>query len=112
LYASAEARASVIIKQEKDLTVRTCEVNQRAWDVEELEGQLQEREELDDITLSHELEVLSTHETTLEHHEADLDQERKALEDARAQVLAHELNADTQEAGLRDQEVRLMAWEW
>jgi hypothetical protein len=42
-------------------------------DVEELEGQLLEREErllereeLDDITLHHELEVLSTHESTLE----------------------------------------------
>jgi hypothetical protein len=67
------------------------QVNQRARDVEELEGQLLEREgrlleqeELDDITLYRELEVLSTHESTLERREADLDQERKALEDVRA----------------------------
>jgi hypothetical protein len=59
--------------------------------VEELEGQLLEWEgwlleweELDDIMLCHELEVLSTRESTLERREADLDRERKALEDARA----------------------------
>jgi predicted nucleic acid-binding Zn-ribbon protein len=72
------------------------------WEVEELEGQLQEgegqlqewegqlqeREELDDITLHRELEVLSTRETSLKRCEAELEQERKALEDARAQILA------------------------
>jgi hypothetical protein len=86
--------------------------------VEELEGQLLEREgrllereELDDITLCHDLEVLSTHESTLERHEADLDQERKALEDAHADVLAWELDTDSREAGMRDQEVRLVARE-
>jgi hypothetical protein len=31
--------------------VRTCQVNQREQEVEKLEGLLQEREELDDITL-------------------------------------------------------------
>jgi hypothetical protein len=103
LYASAEARASAVIKQEEDLAMRTCQVNQRARDVEELEGQLQEWEELDGITLLRELKVLSTRETTLEHHEADLDRERKALEDARTQVLARELDADSREDGLRDQ---------
>jgi hypothetical protein len=36
-------------------------------------GWLLEQEELDDITLRRELEVLSTHETTLEHREANLD---------------------------------------
>jgi hypothetical protein len=27
LYASAEARASAVIKQEEDLAVRTCQIN-------------------------------------------------------------------------------------
>jgi hypothetical protein len=39
-YASVDAWASAVIKQEEDLTVRTCQVNQRAREVEELEGQL------------------------------------------------------------------------
>jgi hypothetical protein len=69
------------------------------------------QEELDDITLRREPEILSTRETTLERHEADLNWERKALEDARAQVLARELNADSREADLRDQEARLVARE-
>jgi hypothetical protein len=102
LYASAEAQASTDIKQEEDLTAHARQVNQRAWEVEELEGQLQvweghvlEWEELDDITLRHKLEVLSTRETSLEHHEADLERERKALENACAQILARELGADS-----------------
>jgi hypothetical protein len=118
LYASAEAQASAIIKQEEDLAMRARQVNLQTWDVEEVEGQLLEqegrlleREELDDITLRHELEVLSTHESNLERHEADLDRERKALEDARVQVLTHELDADSQEADLRDHEARLAAQE-
>jgi hypothetical protein len=44
LYALAKARASAIIKQEEDLTVCALQVNQQVRDVEELEGQLQERE--------------------------------------------------------------------
>jgi uncharacterized protein (DUF3084 family) len=59
--------------------------------VEELEGQLLEREErllereeLDNITLCRELEVLSTRKSTIERHEANLEPERKALEDAHA----------------------------
>jgi hypothetical protein len=44
LYTSVEARASAIIKQEEDLAVRARQVNQRVWEVEELEGLLQERE--------------------------------------------------------------------
>jgi hypothetical protein len=79
--------------------------------VEELEGQLQEQEQLDDITLRHELEVLSTRETGLERREADLEWEWKALEDARAQILADELDADSRETGLRDQEAKLAARE-
>jgi hypothetical protein len=43
LYASAEARAGAVIKQE-DLAVHARHVNQRAWEVDELEGKLQERE--------------------------------------------------------------------
>jgi hypothetical protein len=91
LYALAKARANVVIKQEEDLAVYVRQVNQWARDLEELEGSLLEREErllvweeLDDITLHHELEVLSTRESTLVHREADLDREWKALKDARA----------------------------
>jgi uncharacterized protein (DUF3084 family) len=111
LYASAEVQAGAFIKQEEGLAVRARQVNQRAREVEELEGQLQEQEQLDDITLRHELEVLSTRETGLERREADLEWEWKALEDARAQILADELDADSRETGLRDQEARLAARE-
>jgi hypothetical protein len=111
LYASAEARANVVIKQEEDIAARTCQVNQRAREVEELERQLLEREELDDITLRHELEALGTHESSLDRREAELDKERKGLEDARAQILVRELDAETQEVGLRDQDARLAARE-
>jgi hypothetical protein len=45
------------------------------------------------------------------HREADLEREQKALEDARAQILAHELDANSREIGLRDQEARLAALE-
>jgi hypothetical protein len=51
LYASAEARSSAITKQEEDLAVRARQVNQREREVEMLEELLQERKELDDITL-------------------------------------------------------------
>jgi uncharacterized protein (DUF3084 family) len=104
LYASAEARASAITNQEEDLAVRARQVNQREREVEKLEGLLQEREELDDITLRRQLEALSTRETSLDHREADLEREHKALEDTRAQILAWELDADARDTGLRDQE--------
>jgi hypothetical protein len=68
-------------------------------------------EELDDITLCHELEVLGTRESTLDHREADLDREWKALEDSHAQILVHELDADSREANVRDQESRLAVQE-
>jgi hypothetical protein len=71
-------------------------------DVEEPEKQLLEREELDDITLCREVEVLGTRKSTLDRREANLDRERKALEDTRAQVLTRELDTDNREAGLRD----------
>jgi hypothetical protein len=100
LYASADA----VIKLEEDLVVRVCQGNQWAWEVEELEGQLQEREELDDITLRR--------ETSLKHLEGELEQEWKALEDARTQIIAQEINADSWETGLRDQEARLVTREW
>jgi hypothetical protein len=70
-----------------------------------------EQEELDDITLCCELEVLSTHDTSLDHRETNLEWERKGLEDARAQILACEFDANSRETGLRDQEARLVARE-
>jgi hypothetical protein len=111
LYDSVEARASAVIKPEEDLAVRACQVNQWAREVEELEGLLQEREELDEITLRCELEALSTRETRLDRREADLEREQKALEDAHAQILARELDANARETGLWDQEAILMARE-
>jgi hypothetical protein len=56
--------------------------------------------------------VLSIHETSLKRREADPEREWKALEDARAQILAHELDADSRETGLGDQKARLAAREW
>jgi hypothetical protein len=79
--------------------------------VEKLERLLYEQEELDDITLRRELEALGTCETSLSYREAELEQEQKALEDARAQILAHELDEDARGTGLRDQEARLVARE-
>jgi hypothetical protein len=111
LYASAEARATVVIKQEEDLAARTRQVNQRAREVEDLERQLLEREELDEITLRRELEALGTHESCLDRREVELDREREGLKDARVQILARELDADAWEASLRDQEARLAARE-
>jgi hypothetical protein len=72
LYASAEARAAVAIKQEEDLAARTRQVNQQAREVEEMERQLLEREELDGITLHRELEALGTCESGLERRETEL----------------------------------------
>jgi hypothetical protein len=66
LYASTEARATVVIRQEEDLAARTRQVNQRAREVEELERWLLEGEELDGITLHRELEALGTRESGLE----------------------------------------------
>jgi hypothetical protein len=103
LYASAEARANVVIKQEEDLAARTCQVNQRAREVEELERQLLAREELDEIMLCRELEALGTRESCLDRREAELDREREGLKDARVQILARDLDANAREAGLRDQ---------
>jgi hypothetical protein len=47
----AEARASAVTKQEEDLAVHAHQVNQREQEAKKLEGLLQERDELDDITL-------------------------------------------------------------
>jgi hypothetical protein len=77
-------RALADAKQEEDLAVCARQVNLWEREVEKLEGLLQEREELDDITLRCELEALSTHETCLDRHEVDLEWDLKALEDARA----------------------------
>jgi hypothetical protein len=60
------------------------QLQEREEQLQEWELQLQEWEELDDITLCHELEVLSTHEISLERHEVELEREQKALDDARA----------------------------
>jgi hypothetical protein len=84
---------------------------QPAREVEELERWLLEREELDGIMLCRELEALGTRESGLERREAEHDREREALKDAHVQILAHELDADAREAGLRDQEARLAARE-
>jgi hypothetical protein len=111
LYASAEAHAAVVIKQEEDLAVRTRQVNQLVREVEELERRLLEREELDEITLRRELEALGTRESGLDRREAKLDREREGLKDARVQILARELDADAREDGLRDKEARLAARE-
>jgi hypothetical protein len=77
--------------------------------VEKPEGLLQEWEELDDITLRRDLKVLSTCETSLDCRVADLEQEQKALEDARAQILARDLDVDAWDTGLRDKDARLVA---
>jgi hypothetical protein len=75
--------------------------------VEKLEGLLQEREELGDITLGRELKVLSTRETSLDRRVADLEREQKALKDVHAQILVRELDMDARDTGLRDQETQL-----
>jgi hypothetical protein len=51
LYALADARVSAVTKQEEELAARACQVNQQEQEAKKLEGLLQEREELDDITL-------------------------------------------------------------
>jgi hypothetical protein len=102
LYTSVKARANAVTKLEEELDARARQVNQWEQEAEKLEGLLQEREELDDITLRRELEALSTRETSLDRHEADLEREQKALEDVHAQVLARELDADARDTGLRD----------
>jgi hypothetical protein len=84
--------------------VRARQVIQREREVKKLEGLLQEREELDDITIRRELEALSIHKTNLDHRETNLEREQEALEDAHAQILARELDADARDTGLRDQE--------
>jgi hypothetical protein len=109
VYILAKARASVITKQEEDPTMRSRQVNRWEWEVEKLEGLLQEREELDDITLQRELKVLSTHGTSLDRRETVLEQEQNALEDA--QILVRELDTDARDTELRDQEARLAARE-
>jgi hypothetical protein len=111
LYASVEARAAIVIKQEEDLAACTRQVNQRAREVEELERRLLEREEPDEITLRHKLEALGTRESGLNRREAELNREREGLKDARVQILARELDADARVAGLKDQEARLAARE-
>jgi hypothetical protein len=71
LYASIEARASVVIKQEEDLAVHTCAIDKRECMAEEMEEKLQEREGLDDL----ELESLASHESNLTCCDSSLKEE-------------------------------------
>jgi hypothetical protein len=89
LYASAEARANTLIKREEDLTTRVRTIDERSQASEQLEERLLEREELDDLNLNRELEGLATSESILEHREAALEVEQKALEDAHVTVFSH-----------------------
>jgi hypothetical protein len=74
LYSLVEARANAIIEQEEDLTTHTRDVNEWALLVEALEERPLEREGLDDLKLSTELEGLATRKSALEA-------ERQAPED-------------------------------
>jgi hypothetical protein len=51
LYASAEARANSIIKQQEELAACVCAIEEWEWAVDELEQKLQEQEALDDLRL-------------------------------------------------------------
>jgi hypothetical protein len=107
LFASSEARANVVIKQEEDLTVRVHTIDQRERVVEELQEKLQEREGLDDLKLDHELESLASHESNLASYVASLEVKRKNLADAHLKVFYHELAAEVHEANLRTQVAEL-----
>jgi hypothetical protein len=111
LYASVEAWANTVIKQEEDLAVHVDVINEWSQAVEELEVKLLEREKIDDLTLNYELNGLATRKSTLDRREAALEMERKALEDARLNVLARELAVEAREAGLRVQEAGLVVRE-
>jgi hypothetical protein len=108
LYASAEAWANTTIKKEEELIVGVRAVVEQERAVEELEQKLQEREGLDDIKFDHELEALATCESSLDSHEATLEAEWKALEDAHLNVTARELVIDVRERNLNTKAVELM----
>jgi hypothetical protein len=73
--------------------VRMHAVGEQDRAAEELEERLLDREQLNSLDLGWELEGLEARERTLEV-------ERKALEDARLTVMAHELTADVRESNL------------
>jgi hypothetical protein len=73
--------------------VRMHAVGEQERAAEELEERLLDREQLNSLDLGWELEGLEARERTLEV-------ERKALEDARLTVMAHELTADVRESNL------------
>jgi hypothetical protein len=73
--------------------VRMHAVGEQERAAEELEERLLDREQLNSLDLGWELEGLEARERTLEV-------ERKALEDARLIVMAHELTADVRESNL------------
>jgi hypothetical protein len=73
--------------------VRMHTVGEQERAAEELEERLLDREQLNSLDLGWELEGLEARERTLEV-------ERKALEDARLTVMAHELTADVRESNL------------
>jgi hypothetical protein len=73
--------------------VRMHAVGEQERAAEELEERLLDREQLNSLDLGWELEGLEARECTLEA-------ERKALEDARLTVMAHELTADVRESNL------------
>jgi hypothetical protein len=100
LYASAEAQASITIKQQEELATRIHAVEEREQAVDELEQKLLEREALDDLRLERELAVLATNESSMESREATLVAEEKDFEDACASVLAHEFAVDISESAL------------
>jgi hypothetical protein len=77
LYASAEACASAVIKQEEDLVACACAIDQRERMAEELEEKLQKREGLDDLKLDRELESLASHESDLVSCKASLRQSER-----------------------------------
>jgi hypothetical protein len=55
---------------------------------------------LDDIKLSHDLEVLATRESNHDSREATLEVKQKALQDTRLMVMACELAANVRETNL------------
>jgi hypothetical protein len=107
LYASVEAQANTNIKQEEDLTMRICTVDERDRVVEELEQKDQERKGLDGINLERDLKALATSGSSIDSCEANLEIEWKALEDACLEVTAHELASNIKERNLNNRVVEL-----
>jgi hypothetical protein len=108
LYATVEARANAIIKQQEDLNAEVVAMAQQEQTVADQELKLQEREEQDDLRLKRELEDLASHESDLSNREATLATERKDLEETRAGVLARELTVDIWDVCLNSKEEELV----